>query len=133
MSENDIDVFFNWFEKHGGYIDRESINITPQFSASEGTRGAVALKDILVRNQHSINIHSLTNRLESKEGHTLFSIPRTLLLGVQTCNLRSLFGLEQWHSAKLDKGWSGIILSLMWEAAQGSQSKWATYFGKRTF
>ncbi|KAF9527317.1 hypothetical protein CPB83DRAFT_768637 [Crepidotus variabilis] len=108
MPTPDIEFFFRWFETLGGYLDREAIDIA-QMPASEGGRGVVALIDI-------------------PEGQTLFSMPRTLLLGVQTSNLRFAFGEEAWKAAKLHERWSGIILCLMWEAAKGPESRWAPYF-----
>jgi len=39
--------------------------------------------------------------------------------------------MEAWKNAKLHEGWAGLILCIMWEAAQGSSSKWSRYFGMR--
>jgi N-lysine methyltransferase SETD6 len=30
---------------------------------------------------------------------------------------------------KMDEGWVGLILCMMWEAAMGSSSKWFPYLG----
>ncbi|KAE9389886.1 SET domain-containing protein, partial [Gymnopus androsaceus JB14] len=73
-----------------------------------GGRGAVALKDF-------------------EEGENLFTIPRSLTLSVKTSSLPPKLGLNVWNERKLNKGWSGLILCMMWEAAQGSQSKWEHY------
>ncbi|KAJ3544364.1 hypothetical protein NMY22_g2810 [Coprinellus aureogranulatus] len=97
-----------WFQAQGGAIDLASMGLA-EFPASEGGRGAVALKDI-------------------EEGHILFSIPRDLTLSTRTSALPALFGLENWQKFGLHEGWSGLILSMMWEAAQGPKSKWAGYF-----
>lgn len=35
--------------------------------------------------------------------------------------------MGNWHRFGLDEGWSGLILSMMWETAQGPKSKWAEY------
>ncbi|CAA7261815.1 unnamed protein product [Cyclocybe aegerita] len=80
-----------------------------QFPPSEGGRGAVALKDI-------------------PEGHTVFEIPRSLVLSTRTSTLPQRFGGNAWKKAMLHQGWSGLILCMMWEAAQGSHSKWSAYF-----
>lgn len=47
MALDDMHIFFTWFKSHNGQIDTSSIDII-QFPASEGGRGAVALKDIPV-------------------------------------------------------------------------------------
>lgn len=39
--------------------------------------------------------------------------------------------MEAWKKAKLHEGWAGLILCMMWEAAQGSSSKWTGYFSMR--
>ncbi|KAF6763120.1 hypothetical protein DFP72DRAFT_874754 [Ephemerocybe angulata] len=96
-----------WFQKQGGTVDLTSVGLV-DFPNSEGGRGAIALKDI-------------------PEGHVLFSIPRDLTLSTRTSSLPNLFGLDEWKRFKLDEGWSGLILSMMWEAAQGPKSKWSEY------
>ncbi|KIM45375.1 hypothetical protein M413DRAFT_442044 [Hebeloma cylindrosporum] len=104
----EIQPFFSWFQSHNGYVDTSTMDVI-QFPPSEGGRGAIALKDI-------------------PEGHVLFSVPRTLLLSTQTSLLPSHFGIDAWKNFGLHKGWSGLILCMMWEAAQGSESKWKPYF-----
>ncbi|KAF8967820.1 hypothetical protein BDZ97DRAFT_1801404, partial [Flammula alnicola] len=94
-----IQSFFSWFQSHNGYIDTASMDVI-QLPLSEGGRGAVALRDI-------------------PEGHTVFSIPRSLVLSTRTSVLPS--------RVRLHEGWSGLILCMMWEAAQGSASKWSAY------
>lgn len=59
----------------------------------------------------------------------LFAIPRGLTLSTRTSSLQSRFGAEQWKAMKMDEGWVGLILCMMWEAAIGSSSKWSTYLG----
>ena len=39
--------FYTWFKTHNGQVDTSSMDVI-QFPASEGGRGAVALKDIPV-------------------------------------------------------------------------------------
>ena len=35
--------------------------------------------------------------------------------------------MENWRAFGLHEGWTGLILSMMWETAQGPESKWAEY------
>ncbi|KAF9010631.1 hypothetical protein BDQ17DRAFT_1234041 [Cyathus striatus] len=108
MVSEDIRIFSDWFCRKGGKIDASSIDITP-FPAAEGGRGAVALQDI-------------------PSDHTLFTIPRSLLLSTRTSLLPHKFGLEPWKQQRLHKGWAGLILCMMWEEANGPSSKWSEYF-----
>ncbi|KAF9481573.1 SET domain-containing protein [Pholiota conissans] len=100
--------FVSWFQSHNGVVDTTAIEIV-DLPASEGYRGAVALKDI-------------------PEGHTVFSIPRTLVLSTRTSQLPNRFGEVPWRGFGLHEGWSGLMLCMMWEAALGAQSKWGPYF-----
>lgn len=68
---------------------------------------------------------------EHQEGHVLFSIPRSLTLSTRTSQLPLLFGLDAWQKASLHRGWSGLILCMMWEQANGPSSKWKSYLGDR--
>lgn len=97
--------FVAWFQNNGGVLDTSMMGIT-DFPGSG--RGAVALQDI-------------------PENHTIFTLPRSLILSTQTSTLPSVFGFEAWRKHKLHKGWVGLILCMMWEEAQGSQGKWITY------
>ncbi|KAJ3507304.1 hypothetical protein NLJ89_g6379 [Agrocybe chaxingu] len=108
MPSPEILPFFAWFQSHDGFIDTDAMDVI-QFPPSEGGRGAVALKDI-------------------PEGHTVFAIPRSLVLSTRTSTLPQRFGENAWKKAKLHQGWSGLILCMMWEAAGGSHSKWSAYF-----
>ena len=65
-----------------------------------------------------------------KEGHVIFTIPRSMILSTRTCVLPQKFGLDAWKKYGLHQGWAGLILCMMWEAAQGSQSKWSAYLGR---
>ena len=47
MSLNEMDTFFAWFKSNNGHLDTSLMDVI-QFPASEGGRGAVALKDIPV-------------------------------------------------------------------------------------
>ncbi|KAK0505072.1 SET-domain protein [Armillaria luteobubalina] len=107
MSTPNLDAFISWFEHNNGYIDTQRVGFHI-FSSSEGGRGAVALQDI-------------------PEGHTLFTIPRSLVISTRTSLLPQHFGQDEWKSRQLDRGWAGLILCIMWEAAQGNASKWAPY------
>ncbi|KAF8629886.1 hypothetical protein AX15_003242 [Amanita polypyramis BW_CC] len=49
------------------------------------------------------------------------------MLSTENCSLPSLFGLEEWKKMELDKGWTGMILCMMWEQAKGKASKWSEY------
>ncbi|KAG5646254.1 hypothetical protein DXG03_004081 [Asterophora parasitica] len=107
MSDATLKSFLDWFHKNGGSVDATSVGFKT-FPESEGGRGAVALKDI-------------------SEGHVLFTIPRSLTLSTRTSSLPSRFGVDAWQNMKLNQGWTGLILCMMWETAQGTSSKWAGY------
>lgn len=47
MALNSMQIFYTWFKSHNGQLDTSSMDVI-QFPASEGGRGAVALKDIPV-------------------------------------------------------------------------------------
>ncbi|PPQ66331.1 hypothetical protein CVT26_011162 [Gymnopilus dilepis] len=108
MPSQEIQSFLSWFQAHNGYIDTNAMDIVP-LPPSEGGRGAVALIDI-------------------PENHTLFSVPRSMILTTRTSELPPRFGPDAWTGFGLHLGWSGLILCLMWEAARGAESKWAPYF-----
>ncbi|THH28599.1 hypothetical protein EUX98_g5589 [Antrodiella citrinella] len=71
-------------------------------------RGAYALRDI-------------------PEEHTLFTVPRHIILSPRTSSLPGLLGEEAWKQFNLGKRWAGLILCMMWEEAQGESSKWSGY------
>jgi SET domain-containing protein 6 len=119
--------FVAWFQNNGGVLDTSMMGIT-DFPGSG--RGAVALQDIPVRRSPSNNVRPDCNWLLTcipQENHTMFTLPRSLILSTQTSTLPSVFGFEAWRKHKLHKGWVGLILCMMWEEAQGSQGKWITY------
>lgn len=62
-----------------------------------------------------------------QEGHTLFTIPRSLTLSTRTSSVPAMLGPAKWKNYELDKGWVGLILCMMWEDAQGASSKWSQY------
>lgn len=62
-----------------------------------------------------------------QEGYTLFSIPRELTLSTRTSQLPAKLGESAWKQFKLHVGWAGLILCMMWEEAQGVESKWHGY------
>ncbi|KAJ3762252.1 hypothetical protein EV360DRAFT_79480 [Lentinula raphanica] len=107
MSLPELEPFLSWFQSNGGTIDLDAVGFKI-FSAAEGGRGAVALKNI-------------------EKEQTLFTIPRSLVLSTDTSSLPEKFGLDDWKRRELHKGWSGLILCMMWEDAQASDSKWAQY------
>lgn len=61
----------------------------------------------------------------SKGDTVLFTIPRPILLSTQTSALPSLLGKEDW--TLLGKGWTGLILCMMYEEARGEASPWCGY------
>ncbi|KAI9507469.1 SET domain-containing protein [Russula earlei] len=100
-----VSELVTWFTAHNGIFDRSALT----FAQIDGLGwGALALRDL-------------------QQGHTLFSIPRHLTLSTRTSSLPSLIGEADWKRHGLHIGWSGLILCLMWEAAQGSSSRWSTY------
>ncbi|KAF9067729.1 hypothetical protein BDP27DRAFT_1225377 [Rhodocollybia butyracea] len=90
-----------------GIIDLSAIGFK-EFPREDGGRGAIALRNF-------------------NEGEILFSISRSFTLSTKTSSLPTKFGLKAWKERKLDKGWSGLILCMMWENSLGSQSKWGPY------
>ncbi|KAH9946963.1 SET domain-containing protein [Amylocystis lapponica] len=106
QAEVNLDPFVRWFCDHNGSVDTNSMG----FADFPGHgRGAVALRDI-------------------PEGHTLFTIPRALTLSTRTSSLPARLGKATWAGFGLDIGWSGLILCMMWEEAQGAASMWSEYF-----
>ncbi|EJD02658.1 SET domain-containing protein [Fomitiporia mediterranea MF3/22] len=101
-----MDNFIRWFVEEGGWLDRARIGIVD--TPSQG-RAAIALQDI-------------------PEGHTLFSVPRSLTLSTHTSELPKLIGEAAWKSLRLNKGWVGLILCMMWEECRWTDSKWCGYF-----
>jgi len=122
-----MEGFINWFQSHEAQLDTSALGIT-EYSPSEGGRGAIALKDLPVC-RHFVLFPSMDQLYQ--EGHMLFSIPRSLTLSTRTSQLPLLFGLDAWRKAGLHRGWSGLILCMMWEQASGPSSKWQPYLGDR--
>lgn len=60
--------------------------------------------------------------------HTLFTIPRNLVLSMRTSSLPEKFGQAEWKKFGLHTGWTGIMLCMLWEEAQGAASKWHGFF-----
>ncbi|KAF7967425.1 hypothetical protein HWV62_19045 [Athelia sp. TMB] len=104
----DFRAFAHWAQSYKGFIDVSVMDVTT--FPGEG-RGVIALRDI-------------------PEGHTLFAIPRSLTLSTRTSILPALLGPIKWKNFELDKGWSGLILCMMWEEAQGTSSKWYPYLSQ---
>ncbi|KAJ6629490.1 SET domain-containing protein [Mycena sp. CBHHK59/15] len=101
----DTSELLAWFQRSGGTLDSSSVGFTVFPHCG---RGAVALKDI-------------------PEGHVLFSIPRALVMSTNTSTLPGQIGLDRWREMNMHVGWSGLILCMMWETAQGPSSKWSKY------
>ncbi|KAI0268844.1 hypothetical protein BC834DRAFT_867511 [Gloeopeniophorella convolvens] len=104
-TELDAEALVAWFTTHGGTFDRTALAFA---SLPAQGWGAVALRDL-------------------QEGHTLFALPRDLTLSTRTSALPPLIGAADWAAHGLHEGWAGLILCLMWEAAQGASSKWSAY------
>lgn len=47
---------------------------------------------------------------------------------MRTSSLPTKFGLEAWGQFELHTGWTGLILCMLWEEAQGEASKWHGFF-----
>ncbi|KAJ3555641.1 hypothetical protein NM688_g2462 [Phlebia brevispora] len=101
----EMEDFISWFQSKNGTVDTTVMTIAD--IPGQG-RGALALKDI-------------------PKGHTLFTIPRDVTLSTRTSALPQLLGSVEWKRFKLDEGWAGLILCMLWEEAQGPLSKWAEY------
>ncbi|VDB84932.1 unnamed protein product [Peniophora sp. CBMAI 1063] len=101
-----MDNLVRWFEERGGTFDSSALRFAPIDGLG---RGGVALRDL-------------------DKGHTLFTIPRNLTLSLRTSSLPGRFGLPAWKQHGLHTGWAGLILCMMWEEAQGADSKWSVYF-----
>ncbi|KAL5523460.1 hypothetical protein ACEPAG_7633 [Sanghuangporus baumii] len=100
-----MDDFVSWFLKENGWLDKATMRLVD--IPGQG-RGAIAVQDI-------------------PEGHTLFTIPRSLTLSTRTSVLPRLLGDASWRPFQLNKGWIGLILCMMWEESKGSESKWSGY------
>ncbi|KAF8517662.1 hypothetical protein JB92DRAFT_2905584 [Gautieria morchelliformis] len=97
-------AFLRWFEAKGGSVHAD-VGLT---SFPSMGRGAIALQDI-------------------KEGTVLFTLPRSLTLSMRTSSLPSKFGEREWKKYRLDKGWVGLILCMLWEDHAGEHGFWAGY------
>lgn len=53
-----------------------------------------------------------------------------MTLSTRTSALPALLGSVEWKRFKLDIGWAGLILCMLWEEAQGSLSRWSGYLCK---
>ncbi|KAI0305377.1 hypothetical protein B0F90DRAFT_1697369 [Multifurca ochricompacta] len=104
-----VDYLINWFTAHNGTFDRNALTFAPIDGLGWG---AFALRDL-------------------QQGHTLFALPRDLTLSTRTSSLPSLIGHSDWKKHELHVGWAGLILCLLWEAAQNESSKWSTYLGMK--
>ncbi|KEP52673.1 RuBisCO LSMT substrate-binding protein [Rhizoctonia solani 123E] len=96
-------TLLQWFKSHDGIVDEEHMRL----GEIDGCGfGAIAVKDI-------------------PKDHVLFEIPRHILLSTRTCILKFKLTSSEWEG--LGKGWTPLILCMMWEAAKGSESSWDGY------
>jgi N-lysine methyltransferase SETD6 len=120
----DIDIaqFLEWFKSSGGTL-HENVDIS---HFEEAGRGAIASGDVAVRPFCLLGVGRILLSLRaSKEGTVLLTIPRSILLSTRTSALPPLLSKEDWTS--LGKGWTGLILCMMYEEARGAASPWCTY------
>ncbi|CAE6418323.1 unnamed protein product [Rhizoctonia solani] len=96
-------TILQWFKSHDGVVDEEHMRLEEIDGCGVG---AIAVKDI-------------------PKGHVLFEIPRNILLSTRTCTLKSKLTRAEWEV--LGKGWTPLILCMMWEAAKGNESIWDGY------
>ncbi|KAK0455571.1 uncharacterized protein EV420DRAFT_577909 [Desarmillaria tabescens] len=89
------------------------------FPPSERGRGAVALHDIPVR---SVGLYNNLYLNFFQEGHTLFTIPRSLVISTRTSLLPAHIGPDEWKSRQLERGWSGLILCMMYISREEGNS-----------
>lgn len=99
--------FDAWFAQNGG-ICSPAMRLH-QFSAANGGRGAIALRDIA-------------------EEEELCWIPRKLVLTVETSSLPALLGPEDWRKVSEGAGWTGLILAMAYEHLQGM--RWTPYLNE---
>ncbi|GJE92752.1 SET domain-containing protein [Phanerochaete sordida] len=99
-------AFIQWFKSKGATVDETAMGIAdiPGYG-----RGIVAMRDL-------------------PKDHTLFTIPRDLVLSMRTSTLPQKFGQASWKKFGLHEGWTGLILCMLWEEAQGAASKWNGFF-----
>ncbi|KAH8083611.1 hypothetical protein HD553DRAFT_312778 [Filobasidium floriforme] len=96
-----------WLEQAGGLYDAEAMGIKDYSDVGMGW-GAVALKDL-------------------EEDTALFTIPDKILLSACNSGLRNLVAEEDWDVLEEHGGWASLMLSMMWEEAQGEASRWSGY------
>ncbi len=123
----DMEAFFDWFERRNGYIDKSAMTIGDIPGCA---RGAIALRDLPVSNESLARANKSSTLGDAQEGHTLFTIPRDLTLSTRTSALPSKLGMSTCKQYCLHVGWAGLILCMMWEEAQGAESKWNGYMCK---
>ncbi|KAJ6121935.1 hypothetical protein N7512_004400 [Penicillium capsulatum] len=102
--QDQSDRFVSWLESNPGVKVNSKILLADLRSNGAG-RGVVARSHIA-------------------EGEELFSIPRSVILAVQNSQLKSLL------SQDVDAlgPWLSLMLVMLYEYLQGTQSKWAPYF-----
>jgi hypothetical protein len=62
-----------------------------------------------------------------QEDTALFTIPDKILLSACNSGLRNLVADEDWDVLEENGGWASLMLSMMWEEAQGEASRWSGY------
>ncbi|KAF8885524.1 hypothetical protein BD779DRAFT_1611954 [Infundibulicybe gibba] len=121
-ADHDVSAFTSWFRARGGYIDESiRIGIVPNSNPSSETSESVA----------GSGVRGVLATCDIPASHTLLTIPRALTLSTRTSALPALFGMARWRECALHRGWSGLILCMMWEATRSGESGegWGPYFG----
>ncbi|KAG0232464.1 hypothetical protein BGW41_001858 [Actinomortierella wolfii] len=95
------DKFVEWLKANGASVS-ESMSLHDYASEGAG-RGVIATQDI-------------------EKDHELFSIPRSLLLSPETSQLSKEVDLSSL------RGWSPLILCMIYEYCRGADSHWKPYF-----
>ena len=122
----EAEAFIAWFESQGATVDKTAMGVAdiPGYG-----RGVVALRDLPVSAPlfQEADVTVLMQHAYQAD-HTLFTIPRDLVLSMRTSSLPEKFGQAEWKKFGLHKGWTGLMLCMLWEEAQGASSKWHGFF-----
>jgi SET domain-containing protein 6 len=107
MDFNAATTHFQQWLLNSGYQVSPKVQVADLTSQSQG-RGLIALEDI-------------------HQDEVLFSIPRNVMLNIETGTLSQIEGNREKLLTKYDH-WEGLILTILFELSLGDQSKWAPYF-----
>lgn len=124
-----MDDLVSWFSSKHGILDTTAMGLG---DITGHGRGAYALRDIPVSPRFTLDTEFTLIQFY-QEGHELFVIPRSLTLSTRTSTLPGLLGKQAWKEYKLDVGWAGLILCMMWEESQGASSRWSGYLGELSY